>query len=94
MSNNDKRMPFDIEDAMSRLALLAGASLNQGTIHPDMRQQHFQMSWESIPFVRALCAVGRNHQEELEAQWRKALTEPMPFGRAPLGADYHPPKEG
>lgn len=87
----DERMPFDIEDALLRLWMLKGAEFNQGPIHPDMKARHLQMVWESTPFLKALMVVGRNHQQELEREWRKALTEPMPFGGAPLGADYHPP---
>lgn len=88
----DERMPFDIEDAIGRVMLLEGGRFTE-VIHPGMYRQYRQMCWENIPFIKALCEVGRNHQEELEAAWRQALTEPMPMGMPPLGADYHPPKK-
>lgn len=88
---SDERMPFDIEDAIQRVMLLEGGRLNKAGVHPSMVELYNRMVWENIPFMKALCVVGRNHGEELEREWRLALTEPMPFGGAPLGADYHPP---
>lgn len=96
---SEERMPFDTEDASSRLIMVFGAALQamrDVTVGDEpgkqrSRAQMVQMAWESIPFVKALVVLGRNHPEELEREWRKALTEPMPFGGAPLGADYHPP---
>jgi hypothetical protein len=35
--------------------------------------------WELTPLLRALVRVGRSHENELRAEWERALREPMPF---------------
>lgn len=87
--NLTEPQPLDVEAELQRAMITAGIvqSLCIGGEQPNAmtREEVWEVLWRRIPFLKALCELGREHRLELRARWKQALQEPMPFGGAPLG---------
>ncbi len=81
-----KPQDLDVSDECDRLFFWLGAVAAEVERDADAQTG----LWKLLPFVKALCRVGKSHQNELMFAWKEALQEPMPFGCAPVGL----PKEG
>lgn len=74
------------EAEFTRLLFALGGATALAFTSDNPRAKEIGMElWGTLPLIRALCTVGRRHEQELLAAWREELGAPMPFGREPVG---------
>lgn len=83
---------LDVDAECDRLFFYNGAALSALSQSADARHKEtLGELWKLLPFIKALCKVGRSHQNELMFAWKQALEEPMPFGYEPIGLPKEKP---